>query len=237
MKAILPLRGRRLLQALSLLTVCSLALSRPAEAQLLGPSPYLNFDNSLPGAGTAISPFAGLSFANYFHLETFEDAALNTPGVSSAGIVIVPGGITDSVDGDDGTIDGFGTLGHTFFGDGATGLLFTFDGVALGGLPTHAGIVWTDGFGDITFQAFDAGGILIGTLGGTHANGSISGETDDDRFYGIIAPGGIGSIFSAATRVSTLSVTSQASVEGVGITALVAGTVQRTVSVVGRLWT
>lgn len=169
---------------------------RPAAAQLIGPSPYLAFDNSIPGAGTAISPFSGLSFGNYFHLETFEDGLFNTPGVvSSSETIIVPGSITDSVDADDGLIDGFGIDGHTLFGDGPSGIFFNFVAGALGGLPTHAGIVWTDGFGTVTFQAFDAQGQLIGTLNGDHPGPTISGETDEDRFYGVIAPGGISSIF------------------------------------------
>ena len=45
---------------------------------------------------------------------------------------------------------------------------------------------------------------------------------------------GIGSVFRAATRVRTLSVTPASIVEGVGMTALGGGTVQRTVSEVGR---
>jgi hypothetical protein len=171
---------------------------RPASAQYLGPSPYLAFDNTLPGAGAAISPFSGITFSNYFHLETFEDNLLNTPGVTaSAGAPIAPSSITDSVDADDGTIDGLGTLGRSFFSNsGATGISFTFNSGTLGGLPTHAGIVWTDGASTITFQAFDAANALIGTgLTGSHADGSFGGTTAEDRFYGIIAPGGISRIF------------------------------------------
>lgn len=174
-----------------LLTV---ATPRPVAAQLIGPSPYLAFDNSVAGAGTSISPFSGISFANYFNLETFEDGLLNTTGVSaSIGAPIPPGSITDSVDADDGTIDGSGIAGNSFFTI-TGGTTFTFNGAALGGLPTHVGLVWTDGGGTITFQAFDADNNLIDTLIGTHADGSISGTTGEDRFYGIIAPGGIGSI-------------------------------------------
>ncbi|GAB4461322.1 MAG: hypothetical protein OHK0029_26490 [Armatimonadaceae bacterium] len=159
-----------------------------AHAQVLGPSPYLQFSDS---------PFSGLTFAQYFHLETFEDNLLNTPGVSaSAGAPLVPSGITDSVDGDDGTIDGSGTQGQSFFsGGGSTGISFTFDAIALGSLPTHVGIVWTDGAGTIEFEAFDEFNQLIGGTSATHADGSISGTTAEDRFYGFIAPGGISRIF------------------------------------------
>src|SRR5438067_673727 len=87
-----------------------------ARAAFLGPSPYLSF---------ADSPFNGGSFG-YFYLETFEDGALNTPGVTaSAGSVTSPGSLTDSVDGDDGTIDGSGTAGHSYISGTSTSLTFT----------------------------------------------------------------------------------------------------------------
>jgi PEP-CTERM motif len=176
--------------------IAGLLLASPASAQLIGPTPYLAFDNTLPGAGSAISPFASLSFTSYFHRETFEDGLLNTPGVSAlVGGVVGPGGSADSVDADDGTIDGLGTTGRSFFSiDGATGLSFTFNAGTLGGLPTHAGLVWTDGAGTISFQAFDADNILLGSLSGSHADPTFFGNTDEDRFYGVIAPGGISRI-------------------------------------------
>ena len=85
-----------------------------AAALFIGPSPYLGFDNALPGAGSAISPFSGLSFS-YFYLETFEDGALNTPGVSADhGFVGCYSVYEDSVDADDGVIDGNGNGGHSW---------------------------------------------------------------------------------------------------------------------------
>jgi hypothetical protein len=165
----------------------ALAATQAAHAVVLGPTPYLSF---------ADSPFFGGGFSP-FHLEDFEDGLLNTPGVSaSAGVPFGPSGITDSVDADDGTIDGSGIAGSSFFfAGGPTGITFTFDGAALGGLPTHAGLVWTDGFGDITFEAFDQIGASLGVLTGTHATAGFGGQTDEDRFYGAINAGGISSIF------------------------------------------
>ena len=62
----------------------------------------------------ADSPFNGYDFDS-FYLENFEDGLLNVPGVSaSTGSVVGPGGATDSVDGDDGTIDGSGTSGKSY---------------------------------------------------------------------------------------------------------------------------
>jgi hypothetical protein len=165
-----------------------LAMNGQATAGPLGPSAYLS---------AADSPFNGVSFG-YFFRETFEDNLLNTPGVSaSAGAPFGPGGPTDSVDGDDGAIDGSGTGGHSFFAsDGAAGITFTFDAGVLGALPTHAGIVWTDGAGTTTFQAFDASSTLLGTIGPVAiADGSFGGATPEDRFFGWIEPAGISKIF------------------------------------------
>lgn len=70
---------------------------------LFGPTPYLS---------AADSPFS-LSSPGLL-LEDFEDGALDTPGVSSTnGAPRGPSGLTDSVDGDDGSIDGSGNGGHS----------------------------------------------------------------------------------------------------------------------------
>jgi hypothetical protein len=169
-----------------LMAVAVLLVAAPTSAaSLLGPTPYLSF---------ADGPFAGLGLAN-FQLETFEDNLLNTPGVSANfGAPFPPGGITDSVDADDGSVDGSGTGGHSFFsGSGATGIIFTFDAAALGGsLPTNAGIVWTDGSGTTLFEAFGPGLVSLGTVGPVAiADGTFGGTTAEDRFFGVSDPGGI----------------------------------------------
>ena len=173
------------------LAAAIIAAPAAASAQMLGPTPYLQFSDS---------PFSGVVGFSYFWLENFEDHLFNVPGVtaSAGGVVSVVFGpsIHDSVDGDDGVIDGSGLNGDDFFsGGGSTGITFTFNAAALGGLPTHAGLVWTDGTNPIFFEAFDGLGHSLGTLTGNHANNSFSGETDEDRFYGAINAGGIGSIF------------------------------------------
>src|SRR6185369_13473933 len=106
-------------------------------ATFVGPIPYLSAaDNPF----TAGSP--GLC------IETFEDGTLDPEGVTGNGAPVDPSGITDSVDGDDGVIDGSGTGGHSYFsGNGSGGITFTFDPQRTGGLPTEAGMVWTDGGG------------------------------------------------------------------------------------------
>src|SRR5438552_1171896 len=155
----------------------------------LGPTPYLSRNDS---------PFLSSIIAGTTFLETFEGGSLATPGVtaSACSSVIGPGGLTDSVDADDGSIDGSGTNGHSLFsGSGPAGITFTFDAVALGGLPTQAGIVWTDGGGTTLFEAFGPGGVPLGQIGPVAiADASNFGETAEDRFFGVTNPGGISSI-------------------------------------------
>ncbi len=176
--------------------LCALTgFTGPASAALatFGPTPYLSFADSV---------FAGGSFS-YFHLETFEDHLLNTPGVTAnaGGVTSVVFGpsIHDSVDADDGAINGSGLLGDSYFtGNGAAGVRFTFSASVLGSLPTSAGLVWTDGGGgtSVTFTVFGENGqqVFTTTQSG-FADGSNNGETAEDRFFGATYTGGISAIF------------------------------------------
>jgi len=161
---------------------------------MLGPSPYLSFSNS---------PFNGTAF-RYFHLETFEDGALNTPGVTaSIGGLSGPGSSGDSVDADDGSVDGSGANGRSWYTQNASKYItFTFSAALLTNLPTHVGVVWTDvgaatptlGYGDVIFEAYDAGGALIGTNGASVGDGTGYSATAEDRFFGARFTGGISRI-------------------------------------------
>ncbi len=173
-----------------------------ANAAMIGPAPYLS---------SVDSPFASTPFS-YFQLENFEDSSLNTPGVSaSAGMVLSPAALTDSVDADDGSADGSGSGGHTWYSNGSSSLTFTFSAALLGSLPTHAGIVWTDvgfasaqnGFDNVTFEAFDAANNSLGIIGPSAVgDGLFGGQTAEDRFFGVTSASGIGSI-----RITSLSST------------------------------
>jgi hypothetical protein len=173
----------------------ALGAPHPVGAALLGPSAYTS---------TADSPFFPFAGFGYFHLENFDDHALSTPGVT-----VSPGtAVTAANTGYDGSIiDQVGLAGGCppgglavacdtlFSGDGSGGLTFTFSAVALGGLPDAVGLVWTDGDGTITFEAFDENGISLGQLVGNHADaGSYNGTIVDDRFYGATNSGGISRI-------------------------------------------
>jgi hypothetical protein len=165
-----------------------------ALAAPIGPSAYLQASDS---------PFAAVDFsAGYFHLEDFEDHALSTPGATGltggpTSIVFGPG-VHDSVDADDGALDGSGLLGDSWFNSGAsTG--FSFDAGALGALPTHVGLVWTDGpfSTPVTLTAWGADNVtvvcsIVAAAG--FANSSFNGETAEDRFFGCADAGGIARI-------------------------------------------
>ena len=176
---------RRLICLLAALT--AVAVSAPVSAELLGPTPY---------SSEADSPFSPAQF-QYFHLESFDDHALNTPGVlaingaatSSRGF---NGAVIDQVGQEGGCPPGGASVACDtwFFSTGSTGLQFVFSGLALGQLPDAAGLVWTDGQGTIRFEAFDQHNVSLGVRTGNHADGSSFGTTGEDRFYGVTNPGG-----------------------------------------------
>lgn len=183
--------------SLRLASAVSLALCAAGAVQaapvLHEPTPYLSIADSPFNAGTF----------NYFHTETFENHLLDTPGLSAdaGGVTSVVFGpsIHDSVDADDGTIDGSGLGGDSYFtGAGSAGVRFSFSAAVLGSLPTSAGLVWTDaGAGaSVTFSAFGSTGNLLFTVTRSgFADGSNNGETAEDRFFGVTDPDGISAIF------------------------------------------
>ena len=172
------------------------AIATGAQAQLIGPLGGTGLAGEYSRASD--SPFAAVPFS-YFHLENFEDHLFNTPGVtaSAGGVTSVVFGpsIHDSVDLDDGALDGSGLLGDDYFsGSGSAGITFSFSAAVLGALPTHAGLVWTDGAGNTTFEAFDHNGVSLGVVTVGLENGSFNGETNEDRFFGAVDPLGISAI-------------------------------------------
>ncbi|NEO27929.1 MAG: hypothetical protein F6K03_13855, partial [Kamptonema sp. SIO4C4] len=158
----------------------------PEKTQFFAPdTPYLSFEDS---------PFKDETFTS-FYLEDFEDGLLNTPGVT------IDNGIThpsehkmDSVDADDGSIDGSGSNGRSWW-SWAGSLTVTFDESVLGKLPTHVGIVKTDSVEDLQFEAFDANGNSLGVINKSGLPSILEqGVTSEDRFFGAVEKGGIASI-------------------------------------------
>lgn len=165
----------------------------------IAPRPYRSFDDS---------PFKGLAY-KWFHLENCEDGRVNTPGVRMIGGCVDPPHYSndnnnDSVDADDGKVDGFGRRARGYYAAGSRSITCKFDQDMLGRFPSHAGIVWTDavhvdrgkkGYGDVYFEAFDADEVSMGKVGPARlGDGRSDGMTDEDRFFGVAYPGGISAI-------------------------------------------
>ena len=146
------------------------------------------------------SPFDLFGQGGEFFLEDFEDGLLNTPGLSAfGGEIRFPSAFTDSVDTDDGLLDGFGTGGHNywaFFGEYGPVARFEFSEEVLGALPTSAGLVWTDGnyFATTIFEAFGPKGESLGIGEFILGDDSHTGGTGEDRFIGLRFAGGISAI-------------------------------------------
>jgi len=148
----------------------------------------------------ALLPASG--YASYAHFEDFETGAIAAPGVAIGlgGQVLGSSSLIDSVDGDDGVVDGVcakagGTCYSSFHGSGT--IEFVFDATALGGLPTHVSMVWTDGATacDAIFEAYDATDTLIGSRSATAVgNADNTGDVTEDRYFGVVHPAGVKSI-------------------------------------------
>ena len=158
------------------------------------------FDD-MPYVSSGDSPFDLFGPDSDFFLETFEDGLLNTPGLMGfGGEIRFPSNFTDSVDADDGVIDGFGLDGHNYWAfanpKGGPFAVFEFDEKTLGGLPRSVGIVWTDGNFDATttFSAWGPKGELLGTMDFVFGDDGHQGSTAEDRFMGVIFEGGISAI-------------------------------------------
>lgn len=167
-----------------------------AEAGKVLPS---GLADPIPYTSRADSPFNGVAFPAYFHFEDWEDGLVNTPGVTPSSTTVSSSfGATliDSIDGDDGVVDGKceKAAGACEAGFGNGTIDFTFDAGALGALPTHVGIAWTDGAPgcDAVFEAYDAADVLIGTKTAAAVGDAVfTGTVAEDRFFSVVHGAGV----------------------------------------------
>jgi hypothetical protein len=64
-------------------------------------------------------------------------------------------------------------------------------------------VVCIDGAGAVTFEAFEPGGVPLGTATGSHADEDCRSGAVDDRFYGVCNAAGIESIVIRNARRPT----------------------------------
>jgi hypothetical protein len=164
--------------------IMAIAVASTAQAG----STFYSTNTSYLKAGD--SPFSGSSMT----LENFEDGLLNVAGVkANQGKIKNSASSTDSVDKDDGNVDGKGKLGHSWQSKSSKKITFQFTS---SNKPTFAGLVWTDGKKNstVTFRAWDKNGALIGKIKMKLGDLSRKGTTAEDRFFGLVSDKGISKI-------------------------------------------
>lgn len=190
---------------LVLLSVFSAGLTR-GEVTWLGPTPYRS---------VADSPFNLSGLGSTFFLDDFESGIFRYPNliVVDPARIRGPSPLTDSVDADDGQIDGSGSGGRSLV---VSGGLSTFPTVP----PTHEsllriavsidsgynalGFVWTDAlprhdlYLNVIHSDLHSESHYM-DFGQSFMSDTYSGETAEDRFIGFVSDGPI-VLIEIATR-------------------------------------
>jgi hypothetical protein len=218
-KAMMGHAAASAVRSFGLALVCSglLTAGIAQAATSLGPTRYQSFENKAgsprvsPFSKAGGGPFGPLASCPggrcitgtvgakplYFYLEDLLDGAVNTPGVTVSGPPSISlgafGAFPNSVDEDDGTIDGKSTSPYSLFRDNSgNSLTLTFAPVQ-GRLPTHAGFVLTDGSNDnkTAVEAFDALNQSLGTVESANQFAANGQDATNNRFFGFSNPQGI----------------------------------------------
>jgi hypothetical protein len=168
----------------------------------------ITFLDPIPYLSAADSPFDMSGLGSTFFLEDFEDGVWDLPAGVEAGPYVIgtPSPFTDSVDGDDGVIDGWGTNGHSmwpnfhshnFLGPPTwtTSFQMNFDTNLI--VPNSFGLAWTDGVpgSGLTIYVWDDLGNRLPAreyileMDPLHTGGSAF-----DRFVGFVSDEQIGTI-------------------------------------------
>jgi hypothetical protein len=178
------MNATRWILVVALLWLSAGAVSRAAT--MFGPVPYLSLDDTPAGLFAAGGPVV---------TQTFEDATgpwltgFTVDCGSRIGPNSISGGgfpVTDSVDGDDGTIDGSGTLGGSWFCESNDMLIRFLDPVVA------AGVAVTDGdrrLTNVRLEFLGLEGSPIATFDpGRFVDEVYNGTTAEDRFMGVRSP-------------------------------------------------
>jgi hypothetical protein len=158
-------------QSIWLFVLIAAPLLATAQITYFGPTPYLQQSDTPAGFATGVMT-----------VETMEDGVLDARIAASTGQIIGGGGLTDSVDIDDGVLDGNGTNGKSFF-SGVPDISLQF-----ASLPIAVGLVWTDGGAGarVSVESFGPTGQSLGVHGPfTVGDSSNTGSTAEDRFFGV----------------------------------------------------
>ena len=172
----------RLVLGVILMGVMSIACQ--ATTTSFGPSEYLQHGDT---------PSGFICDQCDLHVEDFEDGMLDAFLTIDNGVIFPPNGttgtndpVTDSVDGDDGSVDGSGLQAYSWF----SGLGVRSITVDFAEAVKSAGLVFTDGDSAstmIVLEAFDVGGNSLGVINaGDLADGAFNGGTAEDRFMGFV---------------------------------------------------
>lgn len=165
------------------LVLCVLPLAANAGTLTFGPSAYLQHGDTP----------AGFCDGCDIKIEDFEDNLLDPFLTISNGSILPPNSVsgsstpvTDSVDGDDGSVDGSGIGGYSWY----TGIGNSNDNTLTIDFASNvdcAGLVFTDGdpiSSLISLEALDSDGNVMATIAADLADGVFTGETAEDSFLG-----------------------------------------------------
>jgi hypothetical protein len=167
----------------------------------------VSFANSATTVFSSATPYVqrgqSAGFFNTTHpiiIEDFEDNAVHPFIAEINGEILPPNyfsNLTDSVDGDDGVLDGSGNNGRSFFSEQRS------IRIKFARPVPAAGLVWTDGdplSASVILEAFDAAGNSLGAQDyGKLGDADITGETSEDRFLGAMNLAGIGGLLVTNT--------------------------------------
>lgn len=142
-----------------------------------------------------------------YKLDAFEPSSpsLATLGVSLSTLNGSSVTTTNSVDGDDGSVDGSGATGHSLnviTAGGATGATFTFNNITIGAYPKSAAVAVTAANASLlTFTTYDTFNAVSGTynLSGV----GTSSATSDDFLFWASDPAGITAISVTSNSAAT----------------------------------